>query len=63
MLDGDLSLTEIAELVGYSQLSALTRSFKRIMGASPAAWRRQQISVLAPSVKPSARSVNSPGDN
>ncbi|SHF96509.1 AraC-type DNA-binding protein [Microbulbifer donghaiensis] len=41
MLDGELSLTEIAELVGYSQLSALTRSFKRIMGASPAAWRRQ----------------------
>ncbi len=54
MLDGDLSLTEIAELVGYSQQSALTRSFKRIMGASPADWRRQQRSEsepLAPSVK------------
>lgn len=44
MLEGDLSLTEIAERVGYSQLSALTRAFKRIMGASPQAWRRQQPS-------------------
>ncbi|WP_237567934.1 AraC family transcriptional regulator [Microbulbifer hydrolyticus] len=41
LLEGDLSLTEIAELVGYSQLSALTRAFKRIMGASPRAWLRQ----------------------
>ncbi|SEA30638.1 AraC family transcriptional regulator [Microbulbifer marinus] len=47
MLDGDLSLTEIAELVGYSQLSALTRGFKRIMGASPAAWRRQMAAQPA----------------
>jgi len=51
MLDGKLNLTAIAELVGYSQLSALTRSFKRIMGASPAAWRRQQLDAPAPSVK------------
>ncbi len=41
MQEGDMSLTEIAELVGYSQLSALTRSFKRVTGLSPAAWRRQ----------------------
>ena len=41
LLEGNLSLTEIAELVGYSQLSALTRAFKRIMGASPSAWLRQ----------------------
>jgi len=41
MLDTDLSLSEIAELVGYSQLSALTRSFKRVMGESPAQWRRK----------------------
>ncbi|WP_078082763.1 AraC family transcriptional regulator [Microbulbifer mangrovi] len=41
LLEGDLSLTEIAELVGYSQLSALTRAFTRIMGASPRAWLRQ----------------------
>ena len=41
LLEGNLSLTEIAELVGYSQLSALTRAFKRIMGASPRSWLRQ----------------------
>ncbi|MCQ3830865.1 AraC family transcriptional regulator [Microbulbifer elongatus] len=42
LLEGSRSLTEIAELVGYSQLSALTRAFKRIMGASPRAWLRQR---------------------
>ena len=42
LLEGNLSLTEIAELVGYSQLSALTRAFKRVMGASPRAWLRQR---------------------
>ena len=42
LLQGHLSLTEIAELVGYSQLSALTRAFKRIMGASPRSWLRQR---------------------
>ncbi|MBY5929605.1 AraC family transcriptional regulator [Halomonas sp. DP8Y7-3] len=41
MLDTHLSLTEIADLLGYSQLSALTRSFKRVMGESPAQWRRK----------------------
>lgn len=41
LLEGNRSLTEISELVGYSQLSALTRAFKRIMGASPRAWLRQ----------------------
>lgn len=42
MLNSDRPLTEVADLVGYSQLSALTRGFKRIMGTTPAAWRRQQ---------------------
>ncbi len=38
-----LSLTEIADLVGYSQLSAMTRSFKRIMGTTPLTWRKSQL--------------------
>ena len=42
MLNSELPLTEVADLVGYSQLSALTRGFKRIMGTSPAAWRKAQ---------------------
>lgn len=41
LLDTDLSLSEIAELLGYSQLSALTRSFKRVTGLSPTQWRRK----------------------
>ena len=45
LLEGNLSLTEIAELVGYSQLSALTRAFKRIMGASPRAWLRERPAI------------------
>lgn len=43
MHEGSMSLTEIAELVGYSQLSALTRSFKRVTGLSPVAWRREHL--------------------
>lgn len=42
MLKGSYSLADVADLVGYSHISALNRSFKRIMGVSPAAWRRRQ---------------------
>lgn len=58
MLNSDLPLTEVADLVGYSQISALTRGFKRIMGSSPASWRKSQRQTaqvsgdtLAPFVK------------
>lgn len=40
---GEMNLTEISEIVGYSQLSALTRSFKRVKGLSPNAWRQQEL--------------------
>ena len=33
------SLTEIAELLGYSELSAFTRSFRRWFGQPPTPWR------------------------
>jgi len=33
-------LTDIAALLGYSELSAFTRSFKRWFGVSPQKWRR-----------------------
>ncbi len=39
----ELSLTEIADLVGYSQLSAMTRSFKRMMGVTPLNWRKKML--------------------
>lgn len=38
--DSVLSLTEIALLLGYSEHSAFTRSFKRWTGHTPLAWRR-----------------------
>ncbi|ALM54004.1 AraC family transcriptional regulator [Halomonas huangheensis] len=47
MLDTDLSLSEIAELIGYSQLSALTRGFKRVTGESPTQWRRKHKMEIA----------------
>ena len=36
-----LPLTEIALLLGYSELSAFTRAFTRWTGASPRAYRKQ----------------------
>lgn len=34
-------LTDVAALLGYSELSAFTRSFKRWFGLSPQQWRKQ----------------------
>jgi AraC-like DNA-binding protein len=34
-------LTEIAEILGYSELSAFSRFFQRIYGKSPSEWRRE----------------------
>jgi AraC-like DNA-binding protein len=36
-----LPATEIAFLLGYSELSAFTRAFKRWYGASPSDWREK----------------------
>jgi AraC-like DNA-binding protein len=35
------TLTEIAFLLGYSELSAFNRAFKRWTGSTPSAYRRQ----------------------
>jgi len=37
------SLTRIANLVGYSAVSAFSRAFKERFGISPRAWRNQPI--------------------
>ena len=39
---GRASLTEIAFLLGYSDVSAFSRAFKRQAGVAPAQWRQQQ---------------------
>ncbi len=39
--EGDLSLTELAERLGYQSEAAFSRAFKRAIGISPGAARRQ----------------------
>jgi AraC-like DNA-binding protein len=46
------SLAEIAARVGYGSEAALSRAFKRIVGASPVQWREGKAS--GPSSRPSA---------
>lgn len=41
---GHIQISEIAFLLGYSELSAFSRAFHRWTGAAPMAWRRQAIS-------------------
>lgn len=43
LADSHKSLSEIAEMVGYSELSAFTRFFQRIYGISPSEWRSKNI--------------------
>jgi AraC-like DNA-binding protein len=40
---GTAGLAEVADEVGYSSEAALSRAFKRHMGISPGAWRRQAM--------------------
>tara|TARA_B100000446_G_scaffold33953_6_gene29503 strand:- start:2041 stop:3033 length:993 start_codon:yes stop_codon:yes gene_type:complete len=40
MRNAHYSLAEIAAMIGYSQLSAFSRSFKRWHGVSPQSWRK-----------------------
>jgi len=37
------SIAEVASAVGYSSEDALARAFRRTMGHTPAAWRRQRL--------------------
>ncbi len=43
LLNSDIALTEISELIGYSELSAFSRAFKRFLGLSPEEWRVQRL--------------------
>ena len=40
LADSDLPLTQIASVSGFTDQAHLTRSFRRLTGATPAAWRR-----------------------
>ncbi len=43
LMDHDLPLSHIAELLGFSDSFAFSHFFKRAMGCSPSAFRKQQI--------------------
>lgn len=42
----EISLSELAEILGYSEASAMSRAFKSISGMSPQQWRREFSEVL-----------------
>jgi AraC family transcriptional regulator len=44
LLDRELTLAQIALVTGFSEQSHLTRVFRRIVGVSPGAWRRDRRS-------------------
>jgi transcriptional regulator GlxA family with amidase domain len=44
LLDGELSLAQIAFATGFSEQSHLTRVFRSIVGVSPGSWRRDRRS-------------------
>jgi AraC-like DNA-binding protein len=45
--DGNRTLVEIAELLGFSELSAFSRAFKRWMGTPPGEFRLIRGSLSA----------------
>jgi AraC-like DNA-binding protein len=47
LAQGSAKVAEIAADVGYDSEAAFSRAFKRIAGASPAAWRRQRTQAAA----------------
>jgi AraC-like DNA-binding protein len=40
----DYTVTDIAQMVGFSDLPRFDKVFKAVMGASPSAYRQQQTS-------------------
>jgi AraC-like DNA-binding protein len=44
--DGDLPISQIAWLLGYSEISAFTHAFKRWTGSTPRQWRTQSADAV-----------------
>jgi AraC-like DNA-binding protein len=52
MLETPASLAEIGYAAGFADQAHFTREFRRILGASPAEWRRVATNAAAPSTAP-----------
>jgi AraC-like DNA-binding protein len=52
--DTSISLTQLATLLGYGDLSAFSRAFARWNGVSPRVWKRRYLE---------AQAVNPSGEN
>jgi AraC-like DNA-binding protein len=48
LCEGNVSLAEVAERVGYESEYAFNRAFKRQVGQPPATWRKGAIATPAP---------------
>ena len=48
MLSTERSLSDIAAECGLADQSHLTRLFRKIVGESPAAWRRARVNPISP---------------
>jgi AraC-like DNA-binding protein len=46
--DTDAKVIDVALEVGYENEAAFSRAFRRVVGASPAAWRRERRRALTP---------------
>jgi AraC-like DNA-binding protein len=44
--DGAHKIAAVAQAVGYASEAAFSRTFKRVAGVSPAAWRERRLGVL-----------------
>ena len=44
LLKSDMSLTQLADILGYFDQATFTRAFKRWFGTTPKAWKKQHAS-------------------
>ena len=51
LMDTDSKVLEVALNVGYENEAAFARAFKREVGTSPAAWRRERRAASAPAAR------------
>ena len=58
--DTRVSIGSLAQILGYSEVSAFTRFFKSMSGQSPSDWKQQQLSRTDVRVAPYANRGRNP---